>query len=86
MINDIKKDAQERMAKAMDALGNQLQRIRTGRAHPSILDPVQVEYYGSMVPVSQVANIGVEDARTLKVAPWEKICCPRSRKRLSKPT
>lgn len=84
MINDIKKDAQERMAKAMDALANQLQRIRTGRAHPSILDPVQVEYYGSMVPVSQVANIGVEDARTLKVAPWEKNMLPAIEKAIIK--
>lgn len=84
MINDIKKDAQDRMAKAMDALGNQLQRIRTGRAHPSILDPVQVEYYGSMVPISQVANISVEDARTLKVTPWEKNMLPAIEKAIIK--
>jgi ribosome recycling factor len=72
VINDVKKDAQSRMEKALSSLDSQLLRIRTGRAHPSVLDPVQVDYYGNPTPISQVANIGVEDARTLKVTPWEK--------------
>ncbi len=72
MIDDIKTDAKSRMEKSLDALGHAFAKIRTGRAHPSILDAVMVEYYGSEVPVSQVANINVEDARTLAVIPWEK--------------
>ncbi len=72
MIDDIKTDAKSRMEKSLDALGHAFAKIRTGRAHPSILDAVMVEYYGSEVPVSQVANINVEDARTLAVTPWEK--------------
>ena len=72
MIDDIKTDAKARMEKSLDALGHAFAKIRTGRAHPSILDAVMVEYYGSEVPVSQVANINVEDARTLAVTPWEK--------------
>ncbi len=72
MIDDIKTDAKSRMEKSLDALGHAFAKIRTGRAHPSILDAVMVEYYGSEVPVSQVANISVEDARTLAVTPWEK--------------
>ncbi len=71
MIDDIKQDAAERMAKSVDALGNELAKIRTGRAHPSLLDHLTVPYYGSDVPLSQVANVGVEDARTLLVQPWE---------------
>jgi ribosome recycling factor len=61
-----------------------LLRIRTGRAHPSVLDPVQVEYYGNPTPISQVANIGVEDARTLKVTPWEKNMLPAIEKAIIK--
>jgi len=72
VIDDIKTDAKARMEKSIDALGHAFAKIRTGRAHPSILDAVMVEYYGSEVPVSQVANISVEDARTLAVTPWEK--------------
>ncbi len=72
MIDDIKTDAKSRMEKSLDALGHAFAKIRTGRAHPSILDAVMVEYYGSEVPVCQVANINVEDARTLAVTPWEK--------------
>ncbi len=71
MIDDIKQDAAERMAKSVDALGNELAKIRTGRAHPSLLDHLTVPYYGSDVPLSQVANVGIEDARTLLVQPWE---------------
>ncbi|NNF15320.1 MAG: ribosome recycling factor [Gammaproteobacteria bacterium] len=72
MIEDIKKDADQRMAKSVEALRGVLKKIRTGRAHTSLLDQVTVEYYGSKVPLSQVANISVEDARTLTVTPWEK--------------
>lgn len=71
MINDIKKDAESRMKKSVDALHSNFNKIRTGRAHPSILDAVTVDYYGSQVPLSQVASVNVEDARTLTIAPWE---------------
>ena len=69
---DIKKTAETKMAKSIDALKNDLQKIRTGRAHPGILDQVSVDYYGSMVPISQVANVSLLDARTISVQPWEK--------------
>lgn len=72
MIEDVKQEAKERMEKSLEALGNAFARIRTGRAHPSILDSVMVDYYGSKTPLKQVANINVEDARTLTVVPWEK--------------
>lgn len=72
MIDDIKKDATERMGKSVDALGHELAKVRTGRAHPSLLDHITVSYYGSDVPLNQVANVNVEDARTLAVTPWEK--------------
>ncbi|WP_303904100.1 ribosome recycling factor [Thiohalomonas denitrificans] len=72
MINDVKKDAEARMKKSIEALRNELSKLRTGRAQPSLLDHVMVEYYGSEVPLSQVANISSEDARTLTVTPWEK--------------
>jgi len=72
VINDIKSDAKSRMEKSFEALGHAFAKIRTGRAHPSILDTVRVDYYGSEVPISQVANITIEDARTLMVTPWEK--------------
>lgn len=71
MINDIKKDAESRMKKSVEALHGNFNKIRTGRAHPSILDAVTVEYYGGQVPLNQVASVNVEDARTLAVAPWE---------------
>ena len=72
MIEDIKKDARGRMAKSIESLKQSLSKVRTGRAHPSLLDHLTVDYYGSEVPISQVANISVEDARTLVVKPWEK--------------
>ncbi|RKT46890.1 ribosome recycling factor [Thiocapsa rosea] len=72
MIDDIKKDAAERMAKSVDALSHELAKIRTGRAHPSLLDHVMVSYYGSEMPIRQVANVSAEDARTLAVTPWER--------------
>lgn len=71
MINDIKKDAESRMKKSVEALNSNFNKIRTGRAHPSILDAVTVDYYGTQVPLSQVASVNVEDARTLSIAPWE---------------
>jgi ribosome recycling factor len=72
MIKEIMQDAGSRMAKTIDSLRQSLSKIRTGRAHPSLLDHLTVDYYGSEMPISQVANIGVEDARTLTVTPWEK--------------
>ena len=71
-IADIKKTAETKMAKSVEALKHELQKIRTGRAHPGILDQVHVDYYGSMVPISQVANVSLLDARTISVQPWEK--------------
>jgi len=71
MIDDIKQDAAERMAKSVQALRENLAKLRTGRAHPSLLDHLTVSYYGSQVPLNQVANINVEDARTLTIQPWE---------------
>lgn len=72
MIKEIMQDAGSRMEKTIDSLRQSLSKIRTGRAHPSLLDHLRVDYYGSEMPISQVANIGVEDARTLTVTPWEK--------------
>ena len=71
-IADIKKTAETKMAKTIEAFKVELQKIRTGRAHPGILDQVHVDYYGSMVPISQVANVSLLDARTISVQPWEK--------------
>lgn len=71
MTKDIIADAKVRMAKSVENLEQNFAKIRTGRAHPSILDSVMVDYYGSEVPISQVANVNVEDARTLSVQPWE---------------
>ena len=71
-IADIKKSAEAKMGKSIEAFKNELHKIRTGRAHPGILDQVHVDYYGSMVPLSQVANVSLLDARTISVQPWEK--------------
>ena len=71
-IADIKKTAEAKMGRTIEAFKSELQKIRTGRAHPGILDQVQVDYYGSMVPISQVANVTLMDARTISVQPWEK--------------
>jgi ribosome recycling factor len=76
VIDELKQDAEERMQKTLVALGGALNKIRTGRAHPSILDGLRVNYYGSETPLSQVAAINVEDARTLSVVPWEKAIVP----------
>jgi len=72
MINDIQQDASVRMGKSVESLQKAFTKIRTGRAHPSLLDQITVSYYGSETPLSQVANVSVEDSRTLKVTPWEK--------------
>ena len=69
---DIKKTAETKMGKSIEAFKNELHKIRTGRAHPGLLDQVHVDYYGSMVPISQVANVSLLDARTISVQPWEK--------------
>ena len=71
-IAEIKKTAEAKMARSIEALKSELQKVRTGRAHPGILDQVHVDYYGSMVPISQVANVTLLDARTISVQPWEK--------------
>ena len=72
MLDDIKKDAVTRMQKCVLAFKNELKRLRTGRAHPSLLEHIRVDYYGNEVPLQQVANIALEDSRTLTVTPWEK--------------
>lgn len=72
MINDIQQDAATRMSKSIEALKQEFAKIRTGRAHPSLLDQITVSYYGTDSALSQIANIAVEDARTLTITPWEK--------------
>ena len=72
MLEEIKKDARIRMNKSLETLRKELAKIRTGRAHPSLLEHVHVDYYGSQVPISQAASVAVEDARTLAVTAWDK--------------
>jgi ribosome recycling factor len=84
VINDIKKDTEQRMTKSIDSLKSALAKIRTGRAHPSILENIQVNYYGSDMPLMQVAAINVEDARTLVVVPWEAKMVPEVEKAIMK--
>jgi len=84
MIREIVSDAEVRMKKSIESLTDQFKKIRTGRATPAILDTVQVSYYGSMVPIQQVANIMVEDARTLMINPWEKKMVPEIEKAIMK--
>lgn len=79
-IAEIKKTAESKMARSVEALKTELQKVRTGRAHPGILDQVHIEYYGSMVPISQVANVSLLDARTISVQPWEKGMGPKIEK------
>lgn len=76
MINDTKKNTEKRMQKGVETLKSELTKLRTGRAHPSLLEHITVEYYGSPVPLTQVANVNAEDARTLTVTPWEKSMVP----------
>lgn len=84
MIEDFKKDGAERMQKSVESLVTAFNKIRTGRAHPSILDSVKVTYYGNESPLNQVANISVEDARTLAVTPWDKSMVPDIEKAIMK--
>ena len=72
MVNEIHNDANDRMNKTLASLEGDFSKIRAGRAHPSLLEQIHVEYYGTLVPISQVSNITTEDSRTLKVTPWEK--------------
>src|SRR3954451_19156462 len=72
MLDDIKKDAMTRMGKCVETFQADLKKMRTGRAHPSLIENLKIDYYGSDTPLKQVANISVEDARTLVVSPWEK--------------
>ena len=76
MIDDVKKSATTRMHKSADVLKEALAKLRTGRAHPSLLDHLRVSYYGSEVPLNQVANVTVADGRTLTITPWEKQMVP----------
>ena len=71
-ISEIKSNAEQKMIRSVEAFKGELHKIRTGRAHPGILDQVQVDYYGAQVPISQVANVTLLDARTISVQPWEK--------------
>jgi len=76
MINDLKDEASERMEKSVEALTHNFNKIRTGRAHPSLLDGLKVDYYGADTPLNQMANIAVEDARTLTLTVWDKSMIP----------
>ena len=76
MINDVKKQTESRMQKSISSLKEALTKIRTGRAHTSLLDHITVPYYGSEVPLTQAANVAVADARTLTITPWEKNLVP----------
>ncbi|MDD7805007.1 MAG: ribosome recycling factor [Endozoicomonas sp. (ex Botrylloides leachii)] len=84
MINEIKKDAQGRMEKSVESLSVAFAKIRTGRAHPSLLDGIKVAYYGSETALTQVANISAEDARTLSIRAWEKSLVPEIEKAILK--
>ena len=84
MIYDIKQDAQQRMEKSLEALSHNFNKIRTGRAHPSLLDGVRAEYYGAETPLNQLANINVEDARTLAVTAFDKSMTPTIEKAIMK--
>ncbi len=84
MIDDIQSDAQERMEKSLEALGQNFNKIRTGRAHPSILDGIRIDYYGAETPLKQMASINVEDARTLAVSVFDKSITPDVEKAIMK--
>jgi len=84
MINEIKKDAEERMSKSVDAMIDAFKKVRTGRANPAILDGITVDYYGSPTAINQVANVVVEDGRTLAIIPWEKPMVPVIEKAIMK--
>ncbi|MGB5326301.1 MAG: ribosome recycling factor [Pseudomonadales bacterium] len=84
MLDEFKQDAAERMQNSLDALGSAFNKIRTGRAHPSILEGLRIDYYGSETPLTQVATISVEDSRTLSITPWEKNLVPAIEKAIMK--
>ena len=84
MINDIKSDTEARMGKSLEALSHNFNKIRTGRAHSSLLDGIRVQYYGAETPLNQMANISVEDARTLSVTAWDKAVVPEIEKAIMK--
>lgn len=84
LIDEIKSDADERMAKSLGALQEAFARIRTGRAHPSLLNGVMVDYYGTETPINQVATVTVEEGRTLLISPWEKKMLPTIEKAILK--
>ena len=84
MLDELKKDAAERMAKCVVALRGEFKRMRTGRASSALLEHIKVEYYGSEMPLSQIANVVVEDARTLAVTPWDKTMVPIIEKAIHK--
>ena len=84
MIDDIKNEASERMEKSLEALGHNFNKIRTGRAHPSLLDGLKVQYYGADTPLNQVANVNVEDARTLSLTAWDRSMIPEIEKAILK--
>lgn len=84
MIKEIYQDADERMGKSLEVLAVHFARIRTGRANPSLLDGIEVEYYGNPTPLNQVASVSVEDARTLVISPWEKKLVPEIEKAILK--
>ena len=76
MLEEIKQETLERMEKSITALESSLQKLRTGRANPALLDSIQIDYYGNLTPLSQVSNISVQDAKTLLISPWEKNLVP----------
>lgn len=84
MLDDIKTEAESRMQSSLDALGSNFNKIRTGRAHPSILEAIKVDYYGSATPLQQMANINIEDARTLSLTAWDKSMIPEIEKAILK--
>ena len=84
MIEDFKKDAEQRMAKSVEALGVAFNKIRTGRAHPSLLNGLSVDYYGVDTPLNQAASVTIEDSRTLSVSPYEKSLVPEIEKAIMK--
>ena len=76
MLEEIKQETLERMEKSITSLESSLQKLRTGRANPALLDSIQIDYYGNLTPLSQVSNISVQDAKTLLISPWEKNLVP----------
>ncbi|MEH6636254.1 MAG: ribosome recycling factor [Halioglobus sp.] len=84
MINDIKSETRQRMEKSLEAVAHNFNKIRTGRAHPSLLDGLKVEYYGAETPINQMANISVEDARTLTLTAWDRSTIPAIEKAIYK--